>query len=375
MINRLPSQNPPANLPVEQVPLFVTMGFDDNGHSGWIDESRIEGMRWASEFFASLTNPDGTGNSSTYDGFPGSVSFYHTSKYILGESEEPSELVRKSWYNAIQAGHEAGCHTQNHEEGGEFSEEKWRLEMQLCVDDLAKPYSDRVGIFGLGLNRDQLPGFRTPYLDYNDNTFKAIKSMGFRYDCSIEEGGQPDQDGTNFYWPYTMDQGSPGNQYTSSQEETPLIAPVPGLWEMPCHMVICPPDELCEQYGVASGFRDRMAAIDAAEYDSELFDTAEGKITGLDYNCLAMFNMSAEEWLATLKYTLDLRIAGNRAPFLFGGHTDVYADGYDICPNISIADRRRVLEEFFQYALTKPMVRVVSYNKIIDWLENPIPLA
>ncbi len=370
MTNRLPSQNPPATLSVDQVPLFVTMGFDDNAHSGWIDENRVEGMRWASELFASLQNPAGTGNPATFDGTTASCTFYHTSKYIRGESDEPSELVLKSWHNAVLAGHEAGCHTRNHHGGGEFSESQWIDEMTQCLDDLALPYSDQIGHHGIGLARTDLPGFRTPFLDYNNNTFTAIQKMGFRYDCSIEEGGQPDQDGTNFFWPYTLDAGSPGNQFTYDEEETPLVEPVAGLWELPCHMVITPPDELCEQYGIAPGFRLRMESI-----DPEMFDADDGKITGLDYNCLAMFNMTADEWLATLKYTLDLRIAGNRAPFTFGGHTDVYADGYDICPNISIADRRRVIEEFFAYALTKPMVRLVSYEKIIQWLENPVPLG
>jgi len=369
MYSRLPSQNPPANLPIDRVPLFVTMGFDDNAHSGWIEEDKIEGMRWASELFASLKNPAGTNNRGNYDGTPGSCSFYHTSKYILGDSEEPAHLVRKSWYNAKLAGHETGCHTQNHNEGGSFSVDQWIEEMNACLENLTLPYSDQDGIHGLGLSRKTIPGFRTPFLDYNNNTFISIQKMGFRYDCSIEEGCQADQDGTNFFWPYTLDAGSPGNQFGAKQNHVPLIDPINGIWEMPCHMVICPPDELCEEYGTQPGFRNRMK-----QNQPDYFSVEDGKITGLDYNCLVEFKMNAEEWLATLKYTLDLRIKGNRAPFTFGGHTDVYAQGYDICPNISIESRRKVIEEFFDYALTKPMVRVVSYEKIINWMENPVPL-
>ena len=56
------------------------------------------------------------------------------------------------------------------------------------------------------------------------------------------------------------------------------------------------------------------------------FDVADGKVTGLDYNMFAEFKMSDAEYAATLKYTLDLRLRGNRAPFMFGGHSVNYKD-------------------------------------------------
>ncbi len=370
MIKVLPSQEAPKNLSVEEVPLFVTMGFDDNAHSGFVSEDKIEGMRWASEFFASLENPKGTGSKSTFDGEKGSCSFYHTTKYIHGESDEPSILVRKSWFEADKNGHETGCHTRNHIAGGDFTVEEWLSEMTQCNADLSKAYSTDDGDFGIGITQERIAGFRTPFLDYNNETFQAIKKIGFRYDCSLEEGGQEDQDGTNFLWPYTLDEGSPGNKFTYEDGETPLVDPVPGLWEAPAHMVICPPDDKCEEYGIEPGFRDRLEKL-----EPEIFKADNGKITGLDYNCLAMFNMNAKEWLATLKYTFDLRVQGNRAPFLFGGHTDVYATGYDICPNITIEERREVIEEFFAYVLTFSFVRVVSVNKVLDWMENPTALS
>ena len=40
---------------------------------------------------------------------------------------------------------------------------------------------------------------------------RRVKAAGFWYDCSIQEGTDLDQDGTNFFWPYTLDQGSPGH--------------------------------------------------------------------------------------------------------------------------------------------------------------------
>ena len=63
---------------------------------------------------------------------------------------------------------------------------------------------------GPGVTEEDIFGFRTPFLKYNNATFEALQAEGFVYDCSIEEGYQPDHDGTNYYWPYTLDEGSPG---------------------------------------------------------------------------------------------------------------------------------------------------------------------
>ena len=354
----LPSQNPPAGLTPKEVPLFVTMGFDDNAHSGLANNIN-EGVTWASKFFASLTNPDGS---------RGSCSFYLTSKYITKEdADEPVELVKKSWQEAYKAGHDIGNHTHNHHWGQEFSQAQWAEEIALCHSELT----------ALAIDAKDITGFRTPFLGYNDNTFKAVEAHGFTYDCSIEEGSDKEQDGTNFFWPYTLDEASPGNQndHTKSDGEIPLVGSYPGLWEIPAHMVIAPPDEKCEEYGVEVGFRHRLDAYKYTTDPDNEFDVADGKITGLDYNCLVMFGMNASEWLGTLKYTLDLRLAGNRAPFTFGGHSDVYATGYDICPHITIAERREVIEAFFAYAQTKEPVQIVSVPHIIDWLKKPKALS
>ncbi len=355
MDRRLPSPLPPAGIAVEQAPLFVTMGFDDNGHSGLVDPALCEGMRWVSEFFAGLRNPDGSAGSCT---------FYHAGHYITEAQEEPVALVHQSWLQAIEAGHGLGCHTQNHRHGREFSAAEWCAELNEVMDRFTAPVAEG----GLGVAREAVVGFRTPFLEYNDNTFATIVQMGFHYDCSIEEGFQPDQDGTNFLWPYTLDEGSPGNRWSVAEDDAKPVGSHAGLWEMPSHCVIAPPDELCEQYGIPVGFREKLYAL------HDWFNPADGKITGLDYNCVVLFAMTAPEWLATLKYTFDLRRKGNRAPMLFGGHSDVYATGYDWAPNITIADRREVIETFFSYVLQFPEVRVDSVEKVLQWMRNPQPL-
>ena len=83
--------------------------------------------------------------------------------------------------------------------------------------------------------------------------------------------------------------------------------------------------------------------------------------------------MSKAELLATLKYTLDLRLKGNRAPFLLGAHTAYYVDSLE--PNApgapTAAERRQAIEEFLDYARSKPEVRLTSARAVLDWMRNP----
>ncbi len=371
-----PSQNPPGGLPVSRVPMFFTVGFDDNGFSGLRDPDVPWGITWASRLFASRKNPSGTGNSRTYDGCPCRVTFYYTTEYISGEHViDPPDMVKQSWHTAYKTGHEAGNHSHNHPEGVQFSVSDWEREIERCNTWLQKsPPAEDTGMDGsdpskgAGIAPAHITGFRAPFIAYNNAMFTALQNKGFIYDSSIQEGWQPDQDGTNYFWPYTLDKGSPGNDLTAEMGISPPLSDHPGLWEIPVYTVVVPPDELCPQYGVSTGFRAKMKQIDPS------FNIENGKITGIDWNILVEYKMTKEEYLATLQYTLDLRISGNRCPFILGAHSDMYSPGYDFPPNISWQKRQEALEEFVCYALSKPAVRIVTVQEILDWIRNPVLL-
>jgi hypothetical protein len=104
------------------------------------------------------------------------------------------------------------------------------------------------------------------------------------------------------------------------------------------------------------------------------FDVGSGKITGFDFNLWVSFKMTKAEFLATMKYSLDQRLKGNRAPFLFGAHTDYYSSKYTAPPNATVAERQAAIEEFIDYAISKPEVRVTSAKQVLDWIRNPEPL-
>jgi hypothetical protein len=343
-----PSKDPPGGLKPEQVPMLVSMGFDDNPYA--------DGVNWVAGEFSKLKNPAGTGQAGTFDGTPARATFYDTSSY--------GGAAGSAWKAAYAAGFELGNHTVSHMDGSAFSEAQWSTEIKGCIDY-------HVGS-AIGQKREDVWGFRTPQLRYNAATFTVVSKNNFWYDCSIEEGHQTDQDGTNFWWPYTLDSGSPGNA-THPRAAVPKIGTnfPKGLWEMPSYRVIIPPDADAAKYGVPTGMRAKMMAK-----HPDGVGIAEGKITGLDYNLWTDYGVTKAEFVAILKYSLDQHHKGNRAPFLMGMHSFYYSASYaEAVPNATLAERRAAVSEFLNWAIaTYPDVRLVTTKAVLDWIRNPVAL-
>jgi hypothetical protein len=363
---------PPAALTREQVPQFICFGTDDNGYSGLPGSGGTGALHFLTELFEARRNPPGSGNRRTFDGSPLHYSFYVNTRYITpaegrgsayaSAGGEDPVFVRRAWKEALDHGHEIGVHTHSHPHGRDLGVRQWEEEMQRAIDILARPYEDGSAspASGMGVPRSRLLGFRTPYLEYGDHTLEAVERKGFRYDCSIEEGFQDGQDGSNNVWPYTLDHGSPGNR---------LVASHPGLWEIPVYAFVVPPDEDCERYGVPSGLRSRL------KRRRDYFEVETGKVTGMDWNLWLALGMSRAEVVATLKHSLDQRLKGNRSPMTVGLHADLYSDKRDDGKmSASVEERQAALREFLDHALRIPQVRVVSHEELLSWLEQPSPL-
>lgn len=333
---------PPGGLTTARVPQFVLLGFDDNPDTG--------PMTWVVDFVHDRRNAAGSGRAGTFDGGPVRAIFYSNGKYW----GDPALVAIHR--RALAEGHEIGNHTQNHNNGAAFTVEQWRSEMAACEQTFAAAGIPAAGVIG----------FRTPFLAYNAATFAAVAAEGQVYDTSIEEGEAPDRDGTNFLWPYTLDQGSPGNAASFPPGSPKRVGAHPGLWEIPLNVFLIPADADCARYGIAPGLRARIGANLKVAYGSGSGEPTD-KITGLDWNVLEAAKCDGPEFLAILKHTLDLRLAGNRAPFMVGGHTALYpADK---------PGRRQAMESFIAYALSKPEVRFVTGGQLLGWLRQPQPLA
>lgn len=336
--SRPASAQPPGGLAPAQVPQFVLLGFDDNPATG--------PMTWFVDHVKDRRNPAGAGRAATFDGGPVRAIFFSNGRYWNDRT------LISIHHRALAEGHEIANHTQNHTNGAAFTAAQWRTEITTCAGTF-----DETGIPAAGII-----GFRTPFLAYNANTFVALSALGLAYDSSIEEGDQPGQDGTNFLWPYTLDAGSPGNAHSFPAGSPQRVGAHPGLWELPLHVFMIPADEDCARYGATPGLRARIGANLKVAYGGGSGEPV-AKISGLDWNVLEAAKCDGPEFLAILKYTLDLRLAGNRAPLMVGGHTALYPADQP--------GRRQAIEDFIAYALSKPEVRFVTGRQMLAWLRAP----
>ena len=353
----IPSSLPPGGIAVNKAPQFVVIGFDDN--------TKAEGIDWAIDLFK---------NRKNHDGSDARVSFYMNTKGLHEWIEDEPTRLSAAMQRLRDSGHEIGNHTFCHHQDIDsnswdaftrtilgLNQTQWEKKISDANDDLTNL---------IGVSKSKIYGFRAPYLLYNQAMFNAIKALGLTYDCSVEEGYAADFDGTNFRWPYQLDQGSPGhNESWFGNPDNPdsvKISPIPGLWELPNHVFMIPKDSECAAYGIPSGLweriRDKMSYLEGH------------KITGFDYNLWSEAELNKAEVLGILKYNLDLRLRGNRAPFMIGAHTQYYTQEWadNNAPNATYQQMREAISEFVDYALSKPEVRVRPSIDIINWCANPV---
>ncbi|PKF62821.1 hypothetical protein CW745_05210 [Psychromonas sp. psych-6C06] len=371
-----PSQLPPGNVQVAKAPQFIAIAFDDNNmiDNGTPGEATLGGQAWVVDLWGRLRNPAGNGNLDTFDGLSLHTTFFNTCSYIDSTTWNAS-FIKQAWFEAKEAGHEVANHTTSHLWGGAWMDiATWTTQIDGCNQAMAKPYNPEQNMWvpsnddGIGASG---VGFRTPYLDYNAAMYETLTALNFRYDASIMEGYQWDQDGSNNFWPYTLDNGSPGAELSASWGVKPEIGKHIGLWEVPIYAFIVPTQAELEKYGIDYSLREKMAA------KVSWFDVNAGKVESVDYNLFYQYGLTSDEVLAILKHNLDLRLKGNHAPMTFLAHTAHYADQFDswVPAESFAADRRAMLEDFLDYALSKPDVRVVSHAELLDWMEAPVALG
>jgi hypothetical protein len=75
--------------------MFVSIGFDDNAYSGLEGSNGTGGMKWATDFFRDLKNPDGT---------DARVSFFMAAYYAGEWGSECPSLVKTAWHTAFVDG-------------------------------------------------------------------------------------------------------------------------------------------------------------------------------------------------------------------------------------------------------------------------------
>jgi peptidoglycan/xylan/chitin deacetylase (PgdA/CDA1 family) len=355
---------PPGGLDPERVPQFVVLASDDNGFSGRPGSGHEGGLAFFVSLLDDRRNP--AGPNGPFDGTPVTASYFMVTRFLEAGGGEDPAILRAAWRDLHERGHEIAVHTHTHPHGHDLDVGQWRDEICRCRDRLAAPVEEG----GVGVPRDQITGFRAPYLEHNPAALAAAEAEGFSYDSSIEEGFQDHEDGTKFLWPYRLAEGSPGDRFAAREHDRGEVGSHPALWEIPVYAWVAPPDDRCAAYGVRPGLRQRLAGR-----TEEDFDPASGKITGFDWNLWVALAMDRAEFVATVKHTLDLRLAGNRCPLVFGLHSDIYSTGYRQLRNSEVHDRQSALAETVEYALAQAPVRMVAAKDLLSWLKDPRALG
>lgn len=213
-------------------------------------------------------------------------------------------------------------------------------------------------------------GFRAPRLEVNSSLFFALSDLGFLYDCSLIEGEDDYFDGTNFIWPYTLDNGSPNSWTIKKRGMKNFLDSLPtSLWQYPLSPLIVPEDIRGK---VWSNRKINAEIIDGEKYTEQdsLNWIKNGKILATDYDLFIKWGMYPENAFKTLKHTLDLRLEGNKAPMQISCNPDHFTPNYDFkkllsnhaIPKISVAvmynwntwiNRKEVIENFVDYSLKK----------------------
>lgn len=251
------------------------------------------------------------------------------------------------------------------EAGRQVSKKAWKGMLEIGEE----PYLE---YFGWKPRRDGgiVSGFRAPRLEVNSNMFFALAELGYLYDTGLEGGHDETKDGTNFVWPYTVDNGIPHTFAVRKNGATNVaIDSLPvgtGLWEYPVNVVIVHPDDRSEVYDAYTKIM-KADGEDVSAYKDEWVQN-NGKITCFDFNMFVLWGMTGPQAERALNYTLDLRMKGNKAPLHVGCHTDYFSPIYDIATLMSPENensfglaleynnwktRQTAFENFVDYGLSK----------------------
>jgi peptidoglycan/xylan/chitin deacetylase (PgdA/CDA1 family) len=323
-----------------RTPQFVSLGWDDNTDPAGID--------WVVKAFGDRT--DMHGNPLLTSFYMNSVGFGLTppSPTVLppGESEGDQPLLGATPADLLTAfktigpaGHEVGNHTFDHHAQVLADKGGWEgmvrfLSNEATVADWTKFLVDCNAALQNpgGQDLSTVTGFRAPFLEYGKNLFPALSELGFTYDCSIEAISNDEK---LFPFPYTLDTGSvdhaAGWKANPANPNSFQVPNTPGLWEVPAYALRIP-DSVEEK---AYGLEDIGAKIRAGWSSIQPTDV---HVTGFDYNVfLGQVDaqgrktgpgLTGAEVLGLLKYNLDIRLAGNRAPFCFGTHSQYYLESW-----------------------------------------------
>lgn len=184
--------NPPGGLSPSDVPQFITFTADDA-----IEVYTTEAVNF---FLSQRKNPNSCAPKMTYF-----ASLSYTNFSMITD-----------WY---VAGNEIADHTMTHVGTPNSSEVLGNLKALNAFS---------------GIPVSSIKGFRAPFLNYTADTLSMLAANNFTYDSSATSASPANVDGTDAFWPYTLDYGF-ANDCLEVSGVCGGALKLPGFWEIPMY--------------------------------------------------------------------------------------------------------------------------------------------
>ncbi|KAF9011298.1 hypothetical protein BDQ17DRAFT_1387684 [Cyathus striatus] len=295
------SVNPPGGLKPSDVPQFVVFTADDAVQSYTLDA--------VNQFLAHRQNPNGCAPKMTYF-----TSLNYTNYTLVTD-----------WY---VAGNEIADHTMTHVGTPPAEEVNGNL---IALNALA------------GIPLSAIKGFRAPFLNYSRQTLEILYESQFTYDSSAASSIPVTDDGSDAYWPYTLDYGM-ANDCLEVADTCKGEPKLPGFWEIPMYAFF-------DNLGVA-GPHLMDPWLDAANGANHVNDTAT-----LEY----------------MQKTFMDHYNGNRAPIGLYTHPIHVSRTY---PGVDVSNSTiNMINAFLDWAQEQQNVWIVSNEQLLEWVRNPVPVS
>ncbi|KAK8746157.1 hypothetical protein OTU49_017270, partial [Cherax quadricarinatus] len=296
----------PGNLPLDQLPQFVVLTFDDA-----VTPTNYEFYLTFKDFL----NPNYCRISMT---------FFVT--HLYNYYDMVNELHR--------LGHEIALHSVTHKDD---VDNYWRVANQSVWEHEMADLKTMLETYAR-IPAEDIKGWRAPFLEVGgDEMFSAITDLGLQYDCTwptLHYTNWFDTEPLGALWPYTLD-------FPSIQDCQLGRCPTQiyeGTWVMP--MV-----DLEDNTGQPCAMLDACNSL-----ENELL---------VDPDAVESF----------LRRNFEYNYNSTKAPFgLYVHHSWFYEGG-------NSTDARRVgYTRFLEYLSKLEDVYVVSVDRLLAWVKNPVPL-
>ncbi|KAL1712211.1 hypothetical protein EV715DRAFT_214110 [Schizophyllum commune] len=295
------STSPPGGLDPKDVPQFIVFTADDAVETYTIDA--------VNQFLQHRQNPNGCQPKMTYF-----TSLNYTNFGLVTD-----------WF---VAGNEIADHTMTHVGSPPPEEINGNI---IALNALS------------GIPVSAIQGFRAPYLEFTVDTLKHLANASFTYDSSAAASVPVTDEGTDAFWPYTLDYGMANNCLAVDGlcKGEPKL---PGFWEIPMY----------------SFFDDRGAAgphlmdpwLEAANGDSKVDNEAT-----LEY----------------MKNTFTAHYENNRQPIGLYTHPIHVASNY---PGVKAPKGIiNMINAFLDWAQEQDNVWIVSNEQLLAWVRDPKPVS